>query len=364
MEKIITFPSLLLVVGIGCGGGGGGGDGAERALARTPQFTYQGSFKIPPGSTQEPKCNQQAYSFGTIAYRAADNSIFVTSHGQDPTCVGLFAVPESLVGEPTAVVIERVWARIPKINTTRQTRIHGLLWDGPSDRLCWTQTIWYNVSNQDAQDAGCVDHGAVNVSGPWEVGSNNKISGPIADAGDGKALIGLTGVPGAGSSNFGPAAYELDLASPTNVLPLMEHTATLREKMADGRDWLTSLPAFGSAIIDDTLVWSVEEGEREFYGNPADFEALYGFAPRSAARGYHHDPYSSWLYLYDRADLEAVRAGQLAPTDVHPYAYRQLTEPSAETAGLGGMTVDTAGRRLLLASQRKNLGVTIYVYGY
>ena len=351
MKKLLVAAALLCLT-------------ALSAFAQAaPVFTYQGAFAIPKGSYLDPKCNQQAYSAGTIAYRGSDNSIFVTSHQQDPLCVGLFAVPASLVGTPTAAVIERPWARIPK-TTTSQTRIHGLQWDEAQQRLCWTQTIWYNVSNQDAQDAGCVGHGGSPVWGPWEVGSNNKISGPMADLGSGRSLIGLTGVPGAGSSNYGPAAYELNLTDPMNVLPLMEHTTTNREVMSNGYPFWTSLPATGSAVIGDTLVWAVEEGEREFYGTGAEFQAQFGFAPRTAPKGYHHDAYSSWLYLYDPADLEAVRAGLLATTDVHPYEQRRLSELPAEAFGLGGMAVDVVGRRLLLASQRGSRGIVIYVFTY
>jgi hypothetical protein len=255
-------------------------------------------------------------------------------------------------------------------------KLHGLQWDEQRQRLCATQAIWYNVSNQDSLDAACV-HGNGAVDGPWELGPNSLISGPIAREADGRYLIGLTGVPGAAASNFGPGAFEVDLSAPSPALTLMTHrynppAIDTREEMSNGLPWLTTMPAMGSAVVDGTLLWAVDEGEVEFYGSgckanaPAGttFEEKYGFKPRSCDKGYHHDRYHATLYFYSLGDLEAVRAGQNLPSDVHPYTYLRLEPNVPVQALIGELDVDTAGRRIFLASPILQNGVRIYVFGY
>jgi hypothetical protein len=317
---------------------------------------------------------------GTIAYRASDNSLFVNSHDQDPMCVGHFGpIPTDLGGTATVPVLERFWGRVPRDpahDTASAMKLHGLQWDEQNQRLCATETIWYNVSNQDSLDAGCI-HADGTVDGPWELGSNNLIAGPIAREANGRYLIGVTGVPGAANANFGPGAFDVDFTASSPALALMTHrydppAIDTREKMSKGQPWFTSMPATGSAVVDGTLLWAVSEGEVEFYGagctaNPPlgnSFQELYGFAPRSCAKGYHHDHYHPKLYFYSLADLEAVRAGQKLPSDVHPYTYVPL-EPSVPVQSfLGELDVDTAGRRIFLASPIQQAGVRIYVYRY
>lgn len=349
-------------------------------LLQASQLSFLGSFVVPPGYWKDPKCYQQAYSLGAIAYRAADDSLFVNSHDQDPMCIGHFGpIPTDLSGTATIPVLERFWGRVPRdplYANANQMKLHGLQWDERRQRLCATETIWYNVSGSDSLDAGCI-HADGTVDGPWELGSNNLLSGPIAQEASGKYLIGVTGVPGAAGSNFGPGAFEVDFTAPSPALTLMTHrynppATDTREEMSNGLPWLTSMPAMGSAIVDGTLLWAVDEGEVQFYGpgcmqsppTGTSFEEKFGFKPRDCAKGYHHDHYHPTLYFYSLADLEAVRAGLRLPTDVHPYTYLPL-EPSVPLeAFLGELDVDTAGRRIFLASPIQDKGVRVYVYEY
>src|SRR5262249_41758491 len=163
----------------------------------------------------------------------------------------------------------RFWGRLPRdrrYDTRSKMKLHGLQWDEQGDRLCATETLWYNVSRRDSLDAGCI-HADGSVDGPWELGPNNLISGPIAQEANGKYLIGLTGVPGAASSNFGPGAFEVDFTAPSPAVTLMTHRydyqddqmIDTREEMSNGLPWLTNTPAMGSAVVDGTLLWAVDE---------------------------------------------------------------------------------------------------------
>jgi hypothetical protein len=350
------------------------------SVVQPSQISFLGSFVVGAGNPQDPPCSQQAFSLGAIAYRASDDSLFVNSHDHDPMCVGHFGpIPTDLSGTATIPVMERFWGRVPRdrrYDAPSKMKLHGLQWDESRQRLCATETIWYNVSNHDSLDAACIhENGA--VDGPWELGSNNLIAGPIAQEPNGRYLIGLTGVPGAANANFGPGAFEVDFAAPSPALMLMTHrysppATDTREEMSNGLPWLTSMPAMGSAVADGTLLWAVEEGDVEFYGTGcaanaagrASFEKKYGFRPRSCSDGYHHDRYHPTLYLYSLGDLEAVRAGQKLPSDVHPYTYLPLEPNVPVQSFLGELDVDTAGRRIFLASPIQREGVRIYVYAY
>ena len=151
-----------------------GGD----ALLAASDLKYEGYFNIPPGSGSY--CAQRAYSFGAIAYRASDASLFITSHAYCNRAVAQFRVPSDLSGNSTAALIKSQWGTIPPAtgSSAVQTRVRGILWDEAHDRLCWTQHLWYNVSAKDIPDAGCI-HEDGSIDGPYEVGFNNRIAGPL-----------------------------------------------------------------------------------------------------------------------------------------------------------------------------------------
>ena len=148
----------------------------------------------------------------------------------------------------------------------------------------------------------------------------------------------------------------------------MHHTLDHRDKMHDGRDWLTGMETMGLAAIKGTLLYSVPEGERFYYGNgcgpPPSFESQFGFKPSSCARGYHHDLYHPYLYLYKASDLERVRNGEIEPSNVYPYEYVSLEPNVPVQANLLEMDTDNIGHRLFIAQRIGDAGVRIHVYGW
>lgn len=346
-------------------------------LLQPGDLTFAGSFIVPVGITTDAPCLRQDYSKGAIAYKASDDSLFVNSHDQDPMCIGHFGpIPTALSGTTKIAVLQRFWGRLPRdprYPNASQMKLHGLQWDEANQRICATETIWYNNSNLDSLDLGCV-HANGAVDGLYELGANNLISGPIAQETNGKYLIGASIPQGLQSSNVGPGAYEVDLSSnnPTAALELMTHRyyfdlstskqVDTREEMSNGLPWLLGMPTMGSAIVNGTLLWAVEEGETQFYGTGAEFQAAYGFAPRNSSQGYHNDHYHATLYFYALSDLEAVRAGTKQAVDVHPYSYLRLEPNVPLQAYLGDVDVDLVGHRIFVASPIQDKGVKIYVY--
>lgn len=316
-------------------------------LLQPSDLSYAGYFDIPTGHWQDPKSERWDYSSGAIAYH--DGALYVTTHVHAPNNAGLFAIPDSLPG--TATLIQK-GITLPRLGTDSRMTTRGLLYVGGS--LHYTQYDRYNVAGDDHPDVGREDGAS------WDVCPNNLCAGPMARY-QGKLLIGLTGAAGAASSNQGPSAYEVDTASGLPAVTLLEHDIDHRETMSNGEPWHTSMPSWGRAVVGDTLVVSVEEGERVFYGTGDEFKAEYGFSPRSKSKGYHHDRYRAMLYFYDMADLERVRAGELQPWEPDPYARMPLADVPVQ-AVLGGLAHDPSGQRLLLAQRRGSGGVRVYVY--
>jgi hypothetical protein len=345
-------------------------------------LTYLGYFDIPAGSTTS-YCDSRAYNSGGIAYRASTNSIFVTSHDYCSGNGGIaeFTVPTDLSGNQSPTLVHSRWGLAPDAPYKRH--ILGLRWDAAHDRLCYTQAMWYNVSGADMPDIGCIhstgDYSTQTVDGPYEVGSNNLIAGGIGIQPDGKFLIGAAIAQGLAGSNVGPSAYEVDLSgsppsAPGPATELMTHRVPhTREVMHDGTLWHDGLTDHSAEVIGGTFLSYLREGERKFYGvgcpaagDGSTFVEKFGFTPMSCAKGYHNDHYVPYLYLYRMSDLDLVRNGSLAATNVHPYEYvnlQNLGPPWQERSG--DSDVDYVNHRIFLvggASPQK--GPRIYVFGY
>ena len=70
---------------------------ADNSLVYGKQLRLIGSFDIPvAGSWQDPLNQRYDYSKGTICYREDRDALYVVTHAQDPTSVGLIQVPSNL----------------------------------------------------------------------------------------------------------------------------------------------------------------------------------------------------------------------------------------------------------------------------
>jgi hypothetical protein len=68
---------------------------ADQPLIQESQLRYLGSFDIPMhGTWEEPLNTRFDYSMGIIGYREDRDALYVVTHAQDPTHVGLIKVPE------------------------------------------------------------------------------------------------------------------------------------------------------------------------------------------------------------------------------------------------------------------------------
>src|SRR4029078_10331005 len=103
-------------------------------------------------------------------------------------------------------------------------------------------------------------------------------------------------------ANFGPGAFDVDFTGSSPAVTLMTHrydppAIDTREEMANGSAWVTSMPAPGSAVVDGSLLWGVDEGEVQFYGpgctahRPVgtSFEKKYRVRPRRRPDVHYHE---------------------------------------------------------------------------
>ena len=95
---------------------------------------------------------------------------------------------------------------------------------------------------------------------------------------------------------------------------------------------------YGPGTADPTKVGTIDPAV-----DPVD---PYCYDPDDSSKGVHGYPYSAYVWAYDANDLAAVRAGQMQPWDVRPYAVWALAAIGAQ---IGGAAYDPATRRLYLS---------------
>jgi hypothetical protein len=180
---------------------------------------------------------------------------------------------------------------------------------------------------------------------------------------NGKCMIaGLTGVPGQGSSSWGPAMYAFDPLEhgekPTegcvyDALPLLYYPFD-----PNNREIRYSVSGFtrtnryrsGAWVCTRThcaivFIGSVGRGE-EFYDHRINVPGSCG---HSGTQGYHAPPYESVLLFYDPADIAKSAAGSLQPWEVQPKAEARVKEVIPTCRGnLEGLAYDKDNQLLYL----------------
>jgi hypothetical protein len=342
------------------------------------QLKYAGSFDIPMhGTWEEPLNRRFDYSMGIMSYREDRDALYLVTHAQDPTNVGLIKIPEKLSPStiPIGVVLEQP-VHLPSI-PDREARLRGLYWDQPSQTLYYNYTVWYNVSGKDAAGFGAIRNGK--PYGLWYVDHNNASAGYITrDSVSGQLVMGNAIAQGIATSSLGPSVFRLQWDEhkfpvagariPMQQLLFYPHgkltpDPTRYARASSGTPWWHGMEVAGGVCVDRTLIFAVDEGEGCFYGSAAEFSEKFGFDSRNDYQGYHNDHYQAMLWFYSLSELDSGSRRGLASKQTQPREYYRIAEIPAG-GWLGGLAYDATHRRIFVSQSRANAKMTPRIHVY
>jgi hypothetical protein len=325
-------------------------------------FTHLGSFRVPTIVGDD--ANGFAYGGGALAYHAANHSLFMAGHRTSnklgeisvPTLGGTAALLQAPV-DPTAGKLGQIGADSKVIGGTL---VRG-------DQVIVSAYVFY-----DAEGKQILSHfvrprsltAASPISGPLRVGPMGAgfYSGYMGDIPvawqarlGGTALTGNADLSIVSRTSLGPCAaafdpLHIDGAAALLVGYPMDH-ATLGA-------WNQSNPRYGGADTvtgvafppqADTVIFFGCKGTTFCYGegspdNPPPTGQCYD--PTQSSKGQHGYPYQPYAWLYDAADLAAVKSGAKWPWDVVPYATVVLPLMGAQ---VGGVAYDPTTNQLYIS---------------
>jgi hypothetical protein len=200
-----------------------------------------------------------------------------------------------------------------------------------------------------ALNAGVVSGYMAHVPQAWQA----KLGGP--------ALIGQCCIPIVSRTSYGPAAFVFDPAQlgksdPAPATPLVYYPS---DHPLDPWD-STSTRFNGTSWVGGMVL---PEGSRSllFIGTQGTGPFCYGTGqecndPVVDSKGTHAYPYRSQVWAYDLDQLLRVKAGELQPWDVQPYAIWELILPFANgLRAIAGVTYDPK-KQLIYLSQHNTDG--------
>lgn len=350
--------------------------GKRPALVKGADLKFLGSFDVPRGGAyNQPRHTQYVNSPGIIGYREDLDALYVESHLKALKYVGLIKVPKDL--SPSEVrQAEQLKAPIAlQSMTDREARLKGLFWDEPTKTLFYNFTMWYNVKGVDCAGMGAMRDGK--FFGLWGAAHNNASAGYITrDPGSGRLIVGSSIPQGVATSSLGPSAFRLrldesKLPAPNSKIPfdpLLFHPYSQNKDtskyatLSTGKKWIKGMAITGGVCVGGSLLIALDEGERSFYGEAADFQSAFGFAPRYPYKGYHLDRYSPTIWFYSLANCEqASRRGRW--WQPKPYEYWKIPQMPPQS-WVGGLSLDAKGRRLFVSQRFGNSNKTPRIHVY
>ncbi len=336
------------------------GDPAETVDDEAPvteeDFTYLGAFMAPAGDIAE-----STFAFGgaTSAFNPAGDpggdddfsgSLFMSGHPRENPGVAEIAIPEPFLhgGSTDGLPVAEVLQPFADITSGRaaefvgsqavggddEFRYGGLeVVDGPDgSRLHWTVWQFNNVTDSDVPGHG---HSSLDLSqpdpqGPFFAGEANglvtagylfAVPDDFADQHfDGKRLLtGHKDEPTTTTRSWGPPFFAYappESAEPNSRVDAIELASYLdgdqladygRADIAPGGSWVTT--SDGASAV-------VTVGRRGL-GEVREGAAIEGDCDPYA--GVHADPYEPQIMFYRPADLAAVAAGDIEPSELQPY---------------------------------------------
>jgi hypothetical protein len=320
---------------------------------------YLGSFEVPPidGTTWD---SQQSLTFGGwgLGLGKDGKSLYYGCHDWHEKLAEI-SIPA--IGG-TASIVQRC-TPVPGLSDIDENQINlggTLLWNG---RLIVSAYAFYDGDgNAKKSHAG----GTPQLSGfsKFQVmsgGAAGRVGGYMGvipaewrELLGGPAFTGQCCLSVISRSSFGPALSvfnpddigRVDSAPATEVLgytaanPLARHDST-------GEHFNGTTRIGGAAFVP---------GSRSvvFFGFQGMGKYCYGTGeecadPDDPAKGTHAHPYRRQAWFYDAADLAKVRAGELKPYEVKPYAIAPLPGDGGRGAPGAFTTFDPATRRVYMA---------------
>lgn len=383
-------------------GSGGGNDDAEPpsngALLNKSNFEYLGAFRLPRTTN-----NGSSFSYGgmAMAYRfdgdtGGENnkypgSLFIS--GSTPNqMVAEVSIPEPLdprnvgvSGLNTAGFLQNFTdvtaGRARELDTGTGFRIEGLAYlpkqgAQTESKLYWTARPYYNVSpdtqNPLSHGVSNADFGHLNSTGMWRLGSfhSSMTAGYIFTVPNyfasaylgGRLLIsGLFTSQGIQATSAGPAmfAYAPWQDDPTdgvppngtilNTLPLVYYPCHTNGSGCDSNfvnykdpDLYQSAEWVNTETAHAVVVAGRRSGTNR-YGPGRSGDCNYD-------SGYHGEPYTPTLILYNPENLASVASGSTDPTNLQPYSEWNPREYFVETCEweLSGLGYDRENRFLYI----------------
>ncbi len=347
---------------------------AEDRLIQASDLVYQGSFRLPQGTFGG---SSFAYGGSALAFYSEHSSLFMVGHPWQQM-VAEVAIPAlgdtATVLQPFVDVTEGRMLSVGTNPVSDNPQVGGLLpYQG---KLIASVFLYYDgtagqirshfVSGLDLSVLG-------DVAGPFQIGAYNQVVGqntagfvdgwmvlvPAAwqAALGGPILAGQCCLPIISRTSLGPAAFAIDpaqlsLTDPLPALPLLYYTGQHVLPDQNGVSLANVTTQMGGAVFP--------AGTRSlmFFGRIGLGPYCYGEVPKDCidpaegSKGPHMFPYTYFVWAYDVADLAKVKAGQIQPWDVRPYATWPLVLPEPPVVldeVIQGVTIDQATNRIFLS---------------
>jgi hypothetical protein len=323
-------------------------------------LTYIGAFRVP---NQDNNGSPLGYGGHALTYDIAAHGLFFGGHDwYQELCE---------VGIPPVIDLSQTASILQNCTDVTEGRL-GQIDDGTiklggtllyNDRLIVSAYSYYDAdANQlDSHFSSSPDLSQTGeLQGPYEVGNwAGIVSGYMAlvppewqaDLG-GPALTGNCCLSIISRTSFGPAVSvfdpdEVGSVDPVPAAPLLYYPAS--DPLAD---WDATGPYFNGSTQIAGLAFPPGSRSVLFVGRHGTGVFCYGTGeacndPVNPYQGTHAYPYVHQVWAYDALDLLAVKAGDLQPWDVRPYAIWQLDEmDSTGSATISGAAYDPVSGRL------------------
>jgi hypothetical protein len=344
-------------------------DALPQRLLHADDLIHTGSFTLPdiPGDDEG-----FAFANGTIAFNAANHSLFVVGHDWYER-VAEVSIPEpggqaSLL-QPLTDPFEGRLRDINPRDVNRQ-RIGGMFVVGD-------QLILSAYSDYDAEHTARASHFVRTTN----LSARGVVKGPISVGSLGAAFTAgyFAPVPPAWQSplggtllngqcclniitrtSYGPSVSVVDpaaiiaLNNPARAVPLVAYPENRQTLGPWDGSYSDARPFNGTSRIRGVVL---PEGTASvlFFGDQGMGRFCYGDEdgcadPERRDQGNHAYPYQPHVWAYNAHDLAHVRAGRRRPWDLKPYATFRM--PVLTRAAVGGAAVDPSTGRIYVTELR------------
>lgn len=343
-------------------------DPATLPRVQASDLHYLGSFALPQTDSSGDLAGRLTYG-GWALGLSPEGGLYLAGHDQTSPA-RLFEVSIPAIGG-TATIRQRgadpTQGRQASIDPDNKIRMAGsLAYDG---RLI---TAYY--SYYDGDESATLSHvasgltlGADPVVGPVRVGTTGAgfVGGYMAAipaewraALGGPAVTGVCCLAIANRTSWGPALSVFDPADIGRVDGPVPATEVLGYPMAHPTlgEWRSGSTRYNGTTEIAGMAFPAGTRSVLFIGKQGTGPFCYGTGetcsdPVAFDQGVHGYPYVHQVWAYDVNDLVKVKAGELEPWQVEPYATWRLTEMNdAGNASIRGAVYDAATRRLYVTT--------------